>query len=514
MPTRLSLRVLLLASAAMLAGCTTNPIAHAAANPPTRPTTGPQFLTIGGGPDVYNNQASLESNALYFQRVLHQQGLDDQPHAILFADGNNPQPDLEVEDPAADSAVPRINRLFARILGPMPRLTTTYRNHQIPHLTGPATLQGVDQYFNNALFKLSDASRLVIYFTGHGNRSRDKKPQSQIPLWGGSNLTVRHLSDRLELLPPQLPVTLVMVQCFSGGFANVIYHNADPAKGLADRDVCGFFATVPDRIAAGCTPDINEADDHEYSTDFFAALSGQTRGGHPITGSADFNHDGLIGLDEAHAYAVIHDPTLDIPTKTSDEFLRHFSRETGTPAGLLTADALYADLRAAAGPADRAVLDTLSNQLHLTGDARVKQAVHESAELESLRHQLHQRRRDLQSEYQSLRNQLAGALRSRWPELANPWHPRVAQIMANEADAVTTLLARQPGFGRFLSLETELDGGEQRDLDLEKRWARYQRFIRTAHTIALAANLPKVATPETCRRYQRLITLESRPLRS
>ncbi len=64
-----------------------------------------------------------------------------------------------------------------------------------------------------------------------------------------------------------------MVQCYSGGFANLIFEQGQPDKPLAKANRCGFFATVHDRIAAGCTSDIDEEDYHEYSSAFWAAIS-------------------------------------------------------------------------------------------------------------------------------------------------------------------------------------------------------------------------------------------------
>ena len=52
--------------------------------------------------------------------------------------------------------------------------------------------------------------------------------------------------------------------CFSGGFADVIYEGCDPGKGLAKANRCGFFATVSDRVAAGCTSDVDEENYREY----------------------------------------------------------------------------------------------------------------------------------------------------------------------------------------------------------------------------------------------------------
>ena len=55
-------------------------------------------------------------------------------------------------------------------------------------------------------------------------------------------------------MPKDQPCILVMVQCYSGGFANAIFKEGNPEKGLSDYPRAGFFATVSDRVAAGCTP--------------------------------------------------------------------------------------------------------------------------------------------------------------------------------------------------------------------------------------------------------------------
>ena len=95
-------------------------------------------------------------------------------------------------------------------------------------------------------------------------------------------------------------------------------------KGLHPQVRAGFFATVHDRVAAGCTPDIREENYQEYSTHFWEALCGESRIGKKIQ-KPDFNGDGSTSLTEAHAYVVIHSNTIDIPIKTSDVFLRRFS---------------------------------------------------------------------------------------------------------------------------------------------------------------------------------------------
>src|SRR5205823_4254519 len=112
-----------------------------------------------------------------------------------------------------------------------------------------------------------------------------------------------------------------MVQCFSGAFGNVIFTGGDPNASPVDRVIAGFFAATPDRMAAGCTPEVNEAEYHDFTSYFFAALSGRDRVGRTVRG-VDYNHDGRVGMDEAYAYALAHDISIDTPTCTSDYFLR------------------------------------------------------------------------------------------------------------------------------------------------------------------------------------------------
>ncbi|NJN20892.1 MAG: hypothetical protein HC812_06460 [Leptolyngbya sp. RL_3_1] len=93
----------------------------------------------------------------------------------------------------------------------------------------------------------------------------------------------------------------MMAQCFSGAFANLIYEGGDPEGPVALQTRCGFFATVETRPSVGCTPLVNEADYEDYSSSFFAGLSGRDRVGNPAP-SADYDQDGQVTYAEAHAF--------------------------------------------------------------------------------------------------------------------------------------------------------------------------------------------------------------------
>jgi hypothetical protein len=70
---------LVLASSILLASRTSNAIDH--------------IWTIGGGYAPDGNQASLEANVVFFQRVVADTHSDRPPHRIQFADGSDPTAD-------------------------------------------------------------------------------------------------------------------------------------------------------------------------------------------------------------------------------------------------------------------------------------------------------------------------------------------------------------------------------------------------------------------------------------
>jgi hypothetical protein len=157
-----------------------------------------------------------------------------------------------------------------------------------------------------------------------------------------------------------------MVECFSGAFANLLFEHGDPTSSLSPHHICGFFASVPQRMAAGCTPEVNEANYRDFTSYFFAALTGVDRLGKPVTG-ADYNRDGHVGMDEAYAYTLIHDDSIDTPMCTSDVFLRHYV----TTSNEQVFGVAYGSVERWATPPQRAALRELSAATDLTGDYRL-----------------------------------------------------------------------------------------------------------------------------------------------
>ena len=79
--------------------------------------------------------------------------------------------------------------------------------------------------------------------------------------------------------------------------------------------------TVADRPSVGCTPAVNEADYQDYSSSFFAGLTGRDRLGEPVE-SADYNQDGQVSYAEAHGFAKVDEETTDWPISTLEAWLQ------------------------------------------------------------------------------------------------------------------------------------------------------------------------------------------------
>ena len=80
-----------------------------------------------------------------------------------------------------------------------------------------------------------------------------------IDCWNDKEITVREFSRWLAEFPADVPVVMVMAQCYCGGFGHAVFEDfkvPDDEKTLANQVRVGFFAQQHDLTAAGCRPDI------------------------------------------------------------------------------------------------------------------------------------------------------------------------------------------------------------------------------------------------------------------
>jgi len=317
-------------------------------------------LLVGGGPDQDNNAAQIEGHVHFVGSILP----PGARRTVLFADGKADGAKVCFLDKTADATarqalgvlLPHDDALNAPDLRPL-QLGLA--------LDGPARAKNI----HVAMGKLAEAAAarpapVLLYFAGHGSSSSDAGTPAY-DMWDDKELDVHQLARELARLPASAHVTLVMAQCYSGAFGNVLFAEGNEKGALVRPNLAGFFSAAPDREASGCSWETDEADYQDFSSYFFGALTGRDRFGHAVTG-ADYDGDGHVTLHEAFCYALEHDISIDTPVCTSEVFLRREVQMKDDKIFGLP----YAQVAAEATPAQRAVLEALSQRLGLTGDDR------------------------------------------------------------------------------------------------------------------------------------------------
>jgi hypothetical protein len=465
------------------------------------------FLTIGGGHSRESNQASLEKNVLFYQQVLKEQNIPPAQLSVYFAAGLPQARDVQAKDL---DLVPKANRVMAEFFGSEQDLGIHYRNSKVPDVLGATTHENIQNWFTGVGSTLKSGDRLILYVTAHGEKSEDRKNpyDTSIMLWNDEKLTVSDFVTLLDSLPEGVSVVAVMVQCYTGGFARFIYDKADAENGLAKQSRCGFFATVHDRVAAGCTPDVDETTYVEYSTYFWEALAGHTRVGKTIV-APDYDGNGSVSFAEAHAYTVLNADTIDLPLTSSSEFLSVESEfQDDDHPKLLPEDAPFETIHELATPAERAVLDGLSKQLKLTGENRIAAAQRESRP--TRRGRTRTREQSPRRLAGRLRDTIADDLKERWPELANVLNPVAVELVTARSKEFVEAVEGHPKYNEY----REQKRLAAQEVDPQKRRAKFERFVHTAQDVIRRENLKRLDDQKLLTQYQAIVAAEASSLNS
>lgn len=337
-------------------------------------------LIVAGGPTIALNQYAIGSNARYVEKLTAK----SLSQRILFADGHRDEKIITTFEPYADADA---RKVFGWMFNDKPDFQgrAVLKASGLTRVDGPSTGSEVIDSCKALGQSVHAPESGFVYFTGHGSpdpnqaaefAGRGAFPGTAFALWGNERLGVPNLAQSFQNWPADRPLVLVMAQCYSGGFANLIFKDGLPDHPVRDWDFAGFFSATGDREAAGCTPEVDEFDYQDFTTHFFAALSGITRDGTPLKG-ADLDKDGQVSMLEAYAWANVHDDSVDVPLCTSDFYLRQTVRTTGddwmkTP---------LAKIQPSAQPWQKSILQGLAKELGLEGEDSLFQAIKQRAGL-------------------------------------------------------------------------------------------------------------------------------------
>ncbi len=457
-------------------------------------------LIVGGGPKPDLNQVSIESNVRYVLRLLPMGAAA----AVLFADGSKTAQTVLYEK--VGKPLPEGERLLTLVLNGADAARPSeyrYRAPTVSRLDGPAKREDVLREF--ARLRVPAEGPILLYFTGHGSPAKNGNLDNNLmDLWG-ETLSVREVAEQVEQLPQAARVVLVMVQCYSGSFGNLLFEGGRPLGTPLDRDLVGFFATAKERFAAGCTPELNEKEYHDFTSYFFAALTGIDRVGRKVKG-ADYDNDGKVGMHEAFCYTLVNNPSIDVPVCTTDVLLR---QNAPFPDSTVF-EAQYGTVRSCATAAQRAALDGLSAGLGLTGEDRGGAAYRKYRFGDDGR-QRSSRSREASRALSATRDRSKPFLIARWPDLLDASSTGHAAARKEAAAHIVRNRAEER-YAELIEAEKKyLDAEKQSYLD-ELAEAKLVRFVRLFKTVVLTDLLRKSSDDAAKARFERLVAAEAKTL--
>ena len=439
----------------------------------------PWWLAIGGGADPLSNQVSIEQNLALAAEVLGTQGV------MMYAGGVGASPVHELGDPPAPDLYRRLGALFSPRDGRRARYRPT---RLIPHAA--ATAEDASAALRRLVRRSAEPPMLLV-LVAHGEpgeRARDNR----VPLWGGGALEVGALTKQLDAIASPRPLRAVVTTCFSGGFGEMVFTDADAARGATEHDRCGLFAATWDTEASGCDPNPDRRAQESYGLHFFRALDGKDRDGADLPlDELDHDRDGRVSLLEAHTRVRVASRAFSVPTTTSERWLAHAAPKVGPEKAL--------DL-----PEEDAVIAVLGRDLavadEIAGRRRYAEGLAASQRLDDALQELEA---DTDDAFQDLRI----AMLERWPVLDDPYHPDYARVIADSGVAIERFLDESLDARRYAAA-ADAETPKKHELDeLDVELALLERLVR-AHAIRSAARRLSHRGGPALATYERLLACE------
>lgn len=225
---------------------------------------------------------------------------------------------------------------------------------------------------------------------------------------------------------------------------------------------------------------------------FLQALRSRNRNGRLLAGHAiDFDGDGKISLLEAHTRARVKSASIDVPTTTSERWLRHVAPKEGPVVQV-------------ALPEEDVVIAVLKKELEVDDEAAARlQQEAVATRMDELKRRLEKVEEEESIRYEKLRV----AMLERWPVLDDPWHPLFHRYVHREAESIESFLKTAPEVRIYRQERRKLDREALRYDRTRLRAAILQRLLRAYENRTLAARLRAAGGP-AWKQYERLLACE------
>ncbi len=450
------------------------PVRPAPLPPPARV----RWVAVGAAETPAWNQVQIEQDAELLRSVLG-------PSAGVVLLGGGPG-GRDVQVSSRKRRGDAFLQSLADLLSPRGGRDSHYRRSRLPlHASAGA------RELRSTLAALTRVSGppLLLYLGGHGDQGAAAK-QTYVSLWGGHRLTAEELAGWLD--GAARPVQLVVTTCYGGGFAEAVFRGADPAQGVA-QGRCGLFATTHDLPASGCDPNPVREAQEGYALHLFSALARRDRDGKLLPASAvDLDGDGAVSLAEAHARARIDLDSVDVPTTTSERWLRQVAPGKGRRLAVPLVE-------------ERAVARALAQRTRLPEErAAVRREL-------TLREAAITRARERLDRAAAVEDDTAreaiGALLARWPVLDDPWHPDFAELLRCQRKAIEEHLRSSRAYAEYQDARDDAEDAEDQHWTLRRQAAPVERLGRALETIELAERL-RARGGADWKRYEELVACE------
>jgi hypothetical protein len=424
-----------------------------------------RWVVFGGGSDPLSNQISLAQDLTLASGMFAGRGL------VLFASGKQAQVARARASEAEDAGVSRnARRALARLLAPPGSEHVSYEATTLA-VDAPATRDHVIATLQAALER--EGEPLLVLAASHGEHGATARDNA-LALWGGWPLTVEDVAELLD--HGQRPTRFVVTACYGGGFAELAFVGADANRGARSPEHCGLFAAPWDDESSGCDPDPERVNQESFTIHFLAALRGHDRAGRNKLEEIDIDRDGRVSLLEAHAWGRVHAHSLDVPTTTSERYLREY--------------APHDDARVSQGqePEEAVVIKALADELELPNEATARAKLRELERIQAdVGALLDEAQQTADDSFYALRI----ALLERWPLLDHSWDPRADAVLEREGAQILQLLTESELAQGNALASRELEEALAQHDSVRVAKARVQRLVNAFETSRLARALEK-----------------------
>jgi hypothetical protein len=367
-----------------------------------------------------------------------------------------------------------------------------YRTHRIPQVAGTTEADMLTTALESQFRALKPNASGWLVFIGHGTLSEDL--DNGIELWNLTRLRVSDLQEIFDLAPPESRLRFLFTQCYSGAFARL-------AREGTHR--CGFLAEAADQESEGCSAAVEKRDYEDYSTYFFAALTGHPRNHAGLNGLLDRNADGLVSPLEAHFHVLATAYSSDIPRSTSETLLLEWQP-------------WYLPIVLGIEPEPDNEYTTMAHNLMVGigidpgGDPEAV-AGQRLVQLNDERNLLTVDHEALRKRIETLQAELRTPLLRRWPEAGSPTTREYTRFLKEDLAQAQAFIQSHPKYAELKQLQGQLWQQVDQLLDLERRKTRLEKIGHMLRLGRAKAALEAFGPAQLVERYRTLRECESAP---